>query len=248
MGNDHIWKWDAKLSWELLSEAIYSYRQTLKTTTQKHKVHMFCKNGLFASVTSIETFVNEVLLNNFYWTKTQLDKKEHSIEFKIKKLLNSIEEEKCYKNFVRSKKIRNDFLVHHKRPDHRYIDEINVFLLLESIEATQEIIARISFEYGMSFPYWVSGVNFINPVDNDILLSNEIEFWRHIKTSGLFKGIETIYTPLSAEINYPKEWSEYKYLFKGLWKLLKDREFNFEIEKSNERFPRMPILSCKYWE
>lgn len=207
---------------------------------------MFCKNGLFASVTSVETFVNEFLLTKFYWSKNQLHKND--IEQKVKKLLDSVENEDNINKFLRCKKIRNDFLVHHKRPDHRYVDEINHVVLLESIEAAQEIIVGISFKYEMAFPYWVSGVNFINPVDNDITLSNDIEFWRHIKNSGLFKGIEQIYTPFSAEINYPKEWDEYKYLVNGLWELLKDRGFNFDIEKSDVRFPRMPILSCKYWE
>lgn len=77
-----LWRWDAKLSWELFSEAVYCYRQILNGNVE-HKTHMFCKSGIFSIVTSLEALTNEILLNPPYsWTKTKLEKKENNLDSK----------------------------------------------------------------------------------------------------------------------------------------------------------------------
>lgn len=238
-----IWRWNNQLSWELFSEAIYCYRQTMKSFSE-HKTHMFCKNGLFAVITSIEAYANQTLLQKPYnWSKSQLDNKQNTLEEKIKKLTNdSID----LANFKESKKIRNDFLVHHKRKDHRYVIEINPFSLLDAIESAQELIAKIAFYNDLEFPYWISGVNFIDPQTNDIDLLNEVEFWRHIIMTGLFNCPDNFMTP-SGSLNYPNLWDDYKILYNGLWQFLKNRNFDIDIGIKDSRFPHMPHLSCQYW-
>ena len=80
-----IWRF-TNLAWELFGEATYCYRQTMKSFPE-HKTHMFCKNGLFAIITSVEAYANQTLLQKPYnWSKSQLDNKQHTIEYKIKKL------------------------------------------------------------------------------------------------------------------------------------------------------------------
>ncbi|MEW6551914.1 MAG: hypothetical protein AB1389_07290 [Campylobacterota bacterium] len=240
-----VYKWDSQLSWELFSEAVYCYRQTLKPNIQQHKLHMFCKNGIFSAITSIEAFVNETLIKQFKWTKTQLDK--NGIETKIKFLLKNIANDTVFNTFKNCKSVRNNYLVHHKRPDHKYVDELNQNNLINSIESVQELIAKITFTHKLHFQYWITGTNFINPHNKDITLENEVEFWRHIKYTGKFKGIEKIMSP-SGEIVYPLNWNDYKTLYFGLWDMLKQNNFDIEIEQQNKRFHQMPYLTCKYWE
>ncbi len=244
---DELWRWDAKLSWELFSEAIYSYRQTLKSSSE-HKTHMFCKSGIFSIVTSLEAFTNEVLLKPPYlWTKSQLEKKENGLEKKISLLTQGRVSQKSIDQFKHAKYIRNHFLVHHKRRDHRYVVEINVVVLLEAIEATQEIVAGITFNHAMPFPYWICGVNFINPITNDICFSNEVEFWRNIKKLGFFQYPDIFLVP-SGNLNYPTKWEEYVVLYMDFWELLKKNNFDFDMRIRDTRFPKMQYLSCSYWD
>ncbi len=244
---DELWRWDAKLSWELFSEAIYSYRQTLKSSSE-HKRHMFCKSGIFSIVTSLEAFTNEVLLHSPYlWTKSQLEKRENVLEKKISLLVQGRVAQKSIEQFMHAKYIRNHFLVHHKRLDHRYVVEMNSVVLLEAIEATQEIMAGIAFNHAMPFPYWICGVNFINPPTNDISLSHDVEFWQHIKRLGILPSPDTFLSP-SGHLNYPTEWEEYTILYRALWELLKESSFKFDMRIKDNRFPKMPYLSCSYWD
>ncbi len=242
-----LWRWDAKLSWELFSEAVYCYRQILNGNVE-HKTHMFCKSGIFSIVTSLEALTNEILLNPPYsWTKTKLEKKENNLDSKIHFLTHGMVSPKSLKAFESIKYIRNHFLVHHKRRDQRYVVEMNVVLLLDGIEAVQEIIARIAFNHSMPFPYWICGVNFINPITNDITLSHDVEFWRHIKGLGIFQCPDTFLSP-SGDLKYPTKWEEYTILYRGLWELLKESSFKFDMRIKDNRFPKMPYLSCNYWE
>lgn len=231
-----IWRWNNQLSWELFSEAIYCYRQTMKSFPQ-HKTHMFCKNGLFAIITAVEAYANQTLLQKPYnWSKSQLDNKQHTLEYKIKKLTNdSID----LANFKESKKIRNDFLVHHKRKDHRYVIEINPFSLLDAIESAQEIIAKIAFYNDLKFPYWISGVNFIDPRTKDIDLFNEVEYWRYIKNGGLINKFPNDFLTPSGSLNYPNLWDNYKILYDGLWQILKNKNFEMYLGEH---------VSCQYWD
>ncbi len=119
--------------------------------------------------------------------------------------------------------------------------------VLDGIEAVQEIIARIAFNHSMPFPYWICGVNFINPITNDITFSHDIEFWRHIKGLGIFQCPDTFLSP-SGDLNYPTKWEEYTILYRGLWELLKKSSFKFDMRIKDNRFPKMPYLSCNYWE
>lgn len=239
----NIWRF-TNLAWELFSEATYCYRQTMKSFSE-HKTHMFCKNGLFAIIASVEAYANQTLLQKPYnWSKSQLDNKQHTIEYKIKKLTyDSID----LANFKESKKIRNDFLVHHKRKDQRYTIEINPFSLLNAIESAQEIIAKIAFHNHLEFPYWISGANFVNPRIKDINLLSEVEFWPHLITIGLFKCPNNFMTP-SGSLNYLNLWDEYKILYDGLWQLLKNRNFDIDIGIKDSRFPQTSYLSCQYWD
>lgn len=231
-----IWRWNNQLSWELFSEAIYCYRQTMKSFSE-HKTHMFCKNGLFAIITSVEAYTNQTLLQKPYnWSKSQLDNKQHTLEYKIKKLTNdSID----LANFKESKKIRNDFLVHHKRKDHRYVIEINPFSLLDAIESAQEIIAKIAFYNDLEFPYWISGVNFIDARTKDIALCKEIEFWRYVKDGGLINKFPNDFLTPSESLNYPNLWDNYKILYDGLWQILKNKNFEMYLGEH---------VSCQYWD
>lgn len=231
-----IWRWNNQLSWELFSEAIYCYRQTMKSFSE-HKTHMFCKNGLFAIITSVEAYANETLSKAPYnWSKSQLDNKQHTLEYKIKKLTN----DSIYlENFKESKKIRNDFLVHHKRKDQRYAIEINPISLLNAIESAQEIIAKIAFYNDLTFPYWISGVNFIDVRTKDIDLLNEVEFWRYVKNGGLINHFPNNFLTPSGSLNYPNLWDNYKILYDGLWQLLKNK--NFEMYFGDH-------MSCQYWD
>ena len=239
-----IWRF-TNLSWELFSEATYCYRQTMKSFPE-HKTHMFCKNGLFAVVASVEAYANEVLSKSPYnFCEKSLEDK--NLTFKIKTLTKSSHEAVHIRRFNQLKKIRNDFLAHHKRKDQRYVIEINPFSLLATIESAQEIIAKIAFYNDLEFPYWISGVNFISPQTKDIDPSNEVEFWRHIITIGLFKCPNNFMTP-SGSLDYPNLWDEYKILYDRLWQLLKNRNFDIDIAIKDSRFPKMPYLSCQYWD
>ena len=240
-----IWRWNAQLSWELFSEAIYCYRQTMQGFAE-HKTHMFCKNGLFAIIASVEAYANEVLSKSPYnFCEKKL--KDEKLTFKIKTLTKSSHEAEHIRRFNQLKEIRNDFLAHHKRKDQRYVIEINPISLLDAIESAQEIIAKIAFYNDLEFPCWISGVNFIDPRTKDIDLLNEVDFWRHIIMTGLFQCPNNFMAP-SGSLNYPNLWDDYKILYDGLWQLLKDKNFDIDIGIKDSRFPHMPYLSCQYWD
>jgi hypothetical protein len=133
---EKIWRWNADLAWELLSSAIYNYRQSFKTNME-HKKHAFLKNTVFSAVTSVESFANNILAREENWTEKQINQCNDLLgEFGID-----------YNNsaFKKSKYLRNHFLVHHKRDDYRYHIETNEMSALEAIEAAQEIISEISY-------------------------------------------------------------------------------------------------------
>ena len=118
---------------------------------------------------------------------------------------------------------------------------------MEAIESAQEIIAKINFNKKRLFPYWITGVNFVNPSHNyDLDLSNNIEFWRHIKCSGYYLNIE-IFDMAGNLIYNIDEYDKYKGLYYELWNKIREQKFQFEFYK-NERFPKMPILSCDFWD
>lgn len=247
--SDKVWKWDYKLSWELFSEAVYSYRQAIKEN-QKHKLHMNCKNGIFAAITSLEAFMNESLISQHSFNETDLKVCEHK---KLKILIPNFSKNKSYyKKYEKYKNIRNDSLVHHKRDDHLYAEKINPYSLLEAIESVQEIIARISFcNRDIPYPYWISGLNLINPRENnDITLdTNQAhEFWRHIGTSSIDNSDLIVFNSMMLSINYPEDWEKYEKLYLDIWGLLLEYDFDFDIEEKSVRFPHTLYLSCKYWE
>ena len=237
--SDKVWLWNCKLSWELFSSAVYDYRKVF-TETKAHRKHALCKNGLFASVTSVEAYLNEVLAQEEKWSQHQLKSKS----FKDKLLFFDLDLPK-----YEAKSVRNNFLVHHKRIDQRYFLEINSEIFLDSIETAQEIIARVCFKRGVIFPYWITGVNFVNPSHGlDIDLSNDYEFWRHIRWTKLFKGIDNIIDS-AGNIYLPSDWKDYKYLYHGLWEMLKKNNFHLErLCIKDDRFPKMPYLTANYWE
>jgi hypothetical protein len=241
---EKVWKWGHKLSWELFSETIYNYRQTI-FETKRHKLHMHCKNGFFSATASLEAFLNETLLQKG-WSATKLDNNKSYSE-KLKHLIKDFSEN-CiyYKKFDEIKKVRNNYLA---RDDYLYAEKINPKSLLETIEAIQEIIARVCFENKeIQYPYWISGLNFINPkMNDDICLQSDYEFWLHVHYSCIDNQNLIKITNQNSLIEYPSEWTGYKKLYEYIWDGLKHYKFDIEIEKQSKSFPHMLYLSCKYW-
>jgi len=236
--SNKIYKWNVNLAWELFSSSVYSYRKAIESTME-HQKHMYYKNGLLSAVTSVEAYINEILRNEYSWSNTKF-KKNQNINTKLEVLDIDIN------LYSTSKNIRNDFIIHHKEKDHSYFDIISKETLLQAIESAQEIISIIHFKRKEMFPYWITGVNFINPSsNNDICLSHNIEFWRHIEYLKIlpFRIYES-----SGNLDYKIEnYTHYKSLYYELWQKIKDDNFEFKFYK-NEKFPLMPILSCKFWD
>lgn len=241
---EKVWKWNQKLSWELFSDAVYNYRQIINES-RKHKIHNHCKNGIFAAITSLEAFLNETLIIEHQWSKNQLQNNT-SFEKKLIILIKDFSiKEKYFEQFKKCKQIRNNYLVHHKENDHSYSDKINSNILLETIESVQEIISRVCFNNPkISYPYWLSGLNFLNPSSNhDITLINDYEYWLHIGQSVIDHKNLLQVDQINYNFEYPKDWESYIYLYKYIWDVLKQYNFNIEIEQRNtDRFPFMPYF------
>ncbi len=240
MTDDKVWLWDSNLAWELFSSAVYNYRLSF-TSTKKHQIHGFYKNVILNAVTAVEVYCNEILAKDKGWTENEINK------CRDKLAIFGIDFNET--RFKSSKFIRNQFIVHHKRNDYRYFVEINHVAALEAIESSQDIIAEISFKRNSIFPYWITGLNFINPPDgNDICLLNDYEFWCRFKWLGVSKVASNIVSD-SGEIFPPKDRLIYDSLYKELWQKLK--ECNFKLEMLNrlkdKRFPLMPFLTSEWW-
>lgn len=234
---EEIWKWNVNLAWELFSSGIYFYRKALNSRFE-HQRHMYYKNGILSIVTSVEVYINQLLISEEKWSKSKV---------KDTYLVNKFEyfgvNDDLYKT---SKNLRNIYIVHFKEKDHKYFDEINQISFLEAIESAQEIIAMINFNKKRLFPYWITGINFVNPSNNyDLDLSNNMEFWRHIKCSNYF-NID-VFDIAGNLIYYIEEYSKYKELYFKLWNKIKKENFQLKFHKDN-RFPKMPILSCEFWD
>jgi hypothetical protein len=232
-----VWKWNVNLAWELFSSGIYFYRKALNSKFE-HQRHMYYKNGILSIVTSVEVYINQLLISEEKWSKSKV---------KDTYLVNKFEyfgvNDDLYKT---SKNLRNIYIVHFKEKDHKYFDEINENTFLEAIESAQEIIAKINFNKNRLFPYWITGVNFINPSHNyDLDLSNNMEFWRHMKYSG-YLNIE-IFDIVENLIYNIDEYDSYRELYSELWHKIKKENFKLKFYK-NEKFPKMPILSCEFWD
>lgn len=235
--NEEVWKWNVNLAWELFTSWIYFYRKALNSKFE-HQKHMYYKNGLLSIVTSVEVYINQLLISEEKWSKSKI--KDTKIENKFEYFNVN---DNLYKT---SKNLRNIYIVHFKEKDHRYFDEINENTFLEVIESAQEIIAKINFNKKRLFPYWITGVNFINPSHNyDLVLLNELEFWRYMKYSGYLK-IEIFDMTGNLIYNIDK-YNKYKELYFELWNRIREKEFMFEFYK-DKRFPQMPILSCAFWD
>ena len=240
MNSDKVWMWNASLAWELFSSAVFSYRQSLKTQ-MSHKKHSFQKNVIFSAVTSVEAYTNELLAKEKGWTEREINNCRDKLgEFGID-----------YNNtaFKDSKFVRNQFIVHHKRDDYRYFVEINETSALNAIESVQSIIAEISYSRNVLFPYWITGLNFINPAHgNDIFLINNQQFWMRMsqaKISDRLSGIAS----LSGELTMPSNKAAYLALYEEIWDLLKSNNFDLPaVETQYSRFPLMPVLTSRWWE
>ncbi|MGD0232966.1 MAG: hypothetical protein ABSC55_00345 [Syntrophorhabdales bacterium] len=239
--DDSVWLWNANLAWELFSSAVYSYRLSL-ATSKEHQRHSFFKTVILNSITSVEAYFNEILAKEDGWSEKAL--KAGKWSEKIHALGIDFGQER----FSNSKLLRNDFIVHHKRIDYRYFVEINQATALDAIESSQDIIAELSYKRNRIFPYWITGLNFINPSHaNDIWLLNDYEFWCRFKWLGINRVVDQMIT--NGNIEPPKERNVYDSLYKELWQKLKDCSFKLDILNNvkDKRFPLMPFLTSEWW-
>jgi len=242
MTDDKVWLWNVNLAWELFSSAIYNYRLSLNES-KEHKNHAYYKNVILNTVTAVEAYCNEVLLKEKSWSESSLKKKF----FKDKLAELGIDIEQI--NFGKSRKIRSDFIVHYKRRDYIYFTEINEISALDAIESSQDLIAEISFIRKTIFPYWITGLNFINPRQgNDIFLLDDHQFWRDLKVLHVSKTIHNMVDATGA-INLPKDRKTYNCLYKEIWNELKNCGFKLDILKNLKTsiFPHKPLLTSEWW-
>jgi hypothetical protein len=240
--DDKVWRWNVNLAWELFSSAVYNYRMALSTSKEHHR-HSFFKTVILASVTSVEAYFNEVLAKEEGWSEGDLQKRKWSHK------LSTLGIDFKQKRFSNCKFIRNNFIVHHKRIDYRYFAEINQVTALDAIESSQDIIADVSYKKNRIFPYWITGLNFINPSHgNDISLLNDYEFWCRFKWLGVSQVVDQMIAA-DGSIRPPKEKKVYDSLYKDLWQKLKDRSFKLDIlnNAKDKRFPLMPFLTSEWW-
>ncbi|MDD3089220.1 MAG: hypothetical protein PHT95_04665 [Candidatus Omnitrophica bacterium] len=239
MERKKIWLWNVNLAWELFSNGIYNYRKSLPET-KEHKKHSHYKNVIFNMVTAVEAYCNELLAKEKNWD-------EKALKVNLSDKLKELGADHKNSNFKKSKFIRNELLVHYKRIDYSYFPDINQASALEAIESSQDIILEICFNRGVIFPYWITGLNFINPSQrNDISLLNDYEFWCRFKWLGV-RDIERI-VDSSGKMYPPKEKKEYMFLFHSLWEEIKKNNFKFRCQVRSERFPHMPFLTSEWWD
>ncbi len=234
---EEIWKWNVDLVWELFTSGIYFYRKALISKFE-HQRHVYCKNGILSIVTSVEVYLNQLLIKEEQWSKKSIKNTKIEEKFKFFNVDDNL--------YKKSKNLRNIYIVHFKERDHRYFDEINIDSFLEAIESAQEIIALINFNKKRLFPYWITGVNFINPNhSNDISLLHELEFWRHMKWSNYLK-VELF--DMSGNLIYKiDDYKYYKELYYCLWQQLKRTNFSIKFFRNNN-FKQMSVLSCDFWD
>jgi len=240
--DDRVWLWNVNLAWELFSSAVYNYRMALNSS-KEHQRHSFFKTVILSSVTAVEAYFNEVLAKEEGWSEGDLQKKKWSE--KVTALGIDFSQER----FFKSKFIRNNFIVHHKRIDYRYFVEINQWTALEAIESSQDIVAEVSYRRDRIFPYWITGLNFINPQhSNDISLLNDYEFWCRFKWLGLSQIVSQMISP-TGTITAPKNRDIYDSLYKELWQKLKECNFKLDVlyNARDKRFPLMPFLTSEWW-
>lgn len=133
---EEIWKWNVDSAWELFTSAVYFYRKSL-TSRFEHQRHVYCKNRILSIVTSVEVYLNQLLVKEEKWSKKRVKNTKIEEKFKFFNVNDNL--------YKKSKNLRNIYIVHFKERDHRYFDEININSLLEAIESAQEIIALINF-------------------------------------------------------------------------------------------------------
>ncbi len=240
--DDRVWLWNANLAWELFSSAVYNYRLAL-SSLKEHQRHSFFKTVIMSSVTAVEAYFNEVLAKEENWSEGDLQKRNWSEKVSTLGIDFSAE------RFSKSKFIRNNFIVHHKRIDYRYFVEINQTTALEAIESSQDVIADVSYRRNRIFPYWITGLNFINPShSNDIWLLNDYEFWCRFKWLGLSRVVTQMFLS-DGSIRPPEDKNIYDSLYKELWQKLKDCHFKLEVlnNAKDKRFPLMPFLTSEWW-
>lgn len=242
MDDKKVWLWNVNLAWELFSSGIYNYRLSLNESKQ-HKKHAYYKNVILNMTVAVEAYCNEILAREKSWS-------EEKLRCGIKEKLRALGVDYESSKFKESKFIRNDLLVHYKKIDYRYFPAINQQTALEAIESSQDIIMEISFNRGVIFPYWITGLNFINPSSgNDICILNAYEFWCRFKWLNISEVVDNMVN-VTGSINPPKVRKIYKSLFKELWQEIKKRNFRLKtLDKlKSDRFPHMPFLTSEWWE
>lgn len=241
MDKDKVWIWNVNLAWELFSAGIYNYRLSL-VESKKHKKHAYYKATIFNMTTAVEAYCNEVLAKAEGWD-------ENKLRCGIQKKLEVLRIDYNKSRFKNSKFIRNELLVHYKGIDYRYFVKIDQAAALEAIESSQEIIAEISFNRKVIFPYWITGLNFINPkTNNDIWLMNDYEFWCRFKWLNTSELINNMISP-SGDVYPPRDKDIYNSLYKELWEKLKSCNFRLEVLNrfKSDKFPYMPVLTSEWW-
>lgn len=242
MDDKKVWLWNVNLAWELFSNGIYNYRLSLNEF-KEHKKHAYYKNVILNMTVAVEAYCNEILAREKSWSEEKL---RCGIKEKLRALGIDYESTK----FKESKFIRNELLVHYKKIDYRYFPAINQQTALEALESSQGIIMEISFNRGVIFPYWITGLNFTNPNSgNDISLLNDYEFWCRFKWLNVSKVVNDMIN-VNGSIKPPKERKIYESLFKELWQEIKKSNFRLKIldKLKSDRFPHMPFLTSEWWE
>lgn len=239
---DRVWLWNVNLAWELFSSAVYNYRLAL-CSSKEHQRHSFFKTVILTSVTAVEACFNEVLAKEDCWSDGNLQRRKWSEKISMLGIDFGLEK------FSKSKFIRNNFIVHHKRIDYRYFVEINQATALDAIESSQDIIAEVSYKRNRIFPYCITGLNFIDPShSNDICLLNDYEFWCRFKRLGLSQIVSQMISP-DGSIRPPKEKETYDSLYKEICQKLKDCGFKLPIlnNAKDKLFPLLPFLTSEWW-
>ncbi|MCK5614102.1 hypothetical protein KAR91_70210 [Candidatus Pacearchaeota archaeon] len=243
MIDDEVWLWNVDLAWELFSSAIYNYRLSLNEQ-KTHKKHAYHKNVILNTVTAVEAYCNKILSKEENWSESKLNKTS------LNKKLVELGIEAKQTEFDKSKDIRNNFIIHHKRRDYSYFRKINESTALDAIESSQDLIAAISFNRGAIFPYWITGLNYINPRHgNDIFLLNNNQFWMDLRSLQVSEAICDM-TDATGAINPPKDRKTYDSLHKEIWNELKDRRFKLDEVLKNlktPKFPHKPLLTSEWW-
>jgi hypothetical protein len=189
------WRWNVNFPWECFSSG-WEFLQKARISKKEHQLFTNVRASVMFFMTYMEASLNE----RVRIAAKRLGLTEDDLLTRLRKprIMDKLKEwpallagsdvrldAQLLEQFERLKDVR-DGIVHWKEKDHSKYKTTNVSLAEETCDCVTRITLALCQILHEEVPYWLLGVNFMNPAQAyELCLMRNHEFWWHIQRAGV---------------------------------------------------------------